>query len=50
MSFGRLKPSPRKVFVVHGEESKCDNLARSVSKLRGIRGHSPRLLDTFSLA
>jgi uncharacterized protein len=46
----RLKPSPRKVFVVHGEESKCDNLARSVSKLRGVRGYSPRLLDTFSLA
>jgi predicted metal-dependent RNase len=46
----RLKPSPRKVYVVHGEESKCDNLARSISKLRGIRGYSPRLLDTFSLA
>ena len=46
----RLKPTPRKVFVVHGEESKCDNLARSVSKLRGVRGYSPRLLDTFSLA
>ncbi len=46
----RLKPSPRKVFVVHGEETKCDNLARSISKMRGIRGYSPRLLDTFSLA
>ena len=46
----RLKPSPRRVYVVHGEESKTDNLARSISKLRGIRGYSPRLLDTVRLA
>jgi predicted metal-dependent RNase len=46
----RLKPTPRRVYVVHGEASKCDNLARSISKLRGVRGYSPRLLDTISLA
>jgi KH/beta-lactamase-domain protein len=46
----RLKPSPRRVYVVHGEESKTDNLARSISKLRGVRGYSPRLLDTVRLA
>ncbi len=46
----RLKPSPRRVYVVHGEESKTDNLARSISKLRGVRGYSPRLLDTIRLA
>ncbi len=46
----RLRPSPRNVYVVHGEETKCNNLARSVSRLRGIRGHSPRLLDTVALA
>ena len=46
----RLRPSPRNVYVVHGEESKCTHLARSVSKLRGIRGHCPRLLDTVALA
>ena len=46
----RLRPSPRNVYVVHGEESKCTNLARSISRLRGIKGHSPRLLDTVSLA
>jgi len=46
----RLNPSPRRVYVVHGEESKTDNLARSLNKLRGVRGYSPRLLDTVRLA
>lgn len=46
----RLRPSPRNVYVVHGEESKCNHLARSISRLRGVRGHSPRLLDTVALA
>ena len=46
----RLKPSPRRVYVVHGEESKTENLARSISKLRRVRGYSPRLLDTVRLA
>jgi len=46
----RLKPQPKKVFMVHGEESKCDNMARTVSKMHGVRGYAPRLLDTFSLA
>lgn len=47
----RLKPQPRSVFVVHGEEKKCDNLARSISKrTRGTKAYAPRLLDTFRLA
>lgn len=46
----RLRPQPRRVFVVHGEESKCEHMARSISKLRGTRGYAPSLLDTFSLA
>jgi KH/beta-lactamase-domain protein len=46
----RLRPQPKRVFVVHGEESKCENLARTVSKMRGVRGNAPRLLDTFRLA
>jgi KH/beta-lactamase-domain protein len=46
----RLRPQPKKVFVVHGEESKCENLSRSVSRLRGVRGIAPSLLDTYRLA
>jgi hypothetical protein len=45
----RLRPQPRKVFVVHGEESKCEHLSRSISRKRGTRGYAPRLLDTFAL-
>jgi KH/beta-lactamase-domain protein len=45
----RLRPQPRKVFVVHGEESKCEHLAKSISRMRGTRGYAPRLLDTFAL-
>ncbi len=46
----RLRPQPKRVFVVHGEESKCEHLARTVSRMRRVRGHAPRLLDTFRLA
>jgi len=46
----RLRPQPKRVFIVHGEESKCENMARSISKIRGVRGYAPRLLDTFALA
>jgi hypothetical protein len=46
----RLRPQPKKVFVVHGEESKCEHLARTVSRMRRVRGNAPRLLDTLRLA
>jgi KH/beta-lactamase-domain protein len=46
----RLRPQPKRVFVVHGEEKKCEHLARTVSRMRRVRGHAPRLLDTFRLA
>jgi KH/beta-lactamase-domain protein len=46
----KMRPSPRRVFMVHGEESKCQNMARSISRFRGMRGYSPDLLETFRLA
>jgi len=46
----KLRPTPRRVFFVHGEESKCQNMARTVSRFRGVRAHSPDLLETFRLA
>ncbi|UCD44346.1 MAG: beta-CASP ribonuclease aCPSF1, partial [Candidatus Bathyarchaeota archaeon] len=46
----KLRPTPRRVFFVHGEESKCDNMARTISRLRGVRGIAPRMLETFRLA
>jgi KH/beta-lactamase-domain protein len=46
----RLRPQPKRVFVVHGEESKCENMARMVSKNRGVHGIAPENLDTFVLS
>ncbi len=46
----RLRPTPRRVFLVHGEESKCEDMARTVSRFRGVRGLAPNLLETFLLA
>jgi KH/beta-lactamase-domain protein len=46
----KMRPSPRRVFFVHGEESKCDDMARTVNRFRGVRGLSPDMLETFRLA
>ncbi|UCH57542.1 MAG: beta-CASP ribonuclease aCPSF1, partial [Candidatus Bathyarchaeota archaeon] len=46
----KIRPTPRRVFLVHGEESKCQNMARTVSRFRGVRAYSPDLLETFRLA
>jgi hypothetical protein len=46
----KLRPTPRSVFFVHGEESKCDDMARTVSRFRGVKGFSPNMLETFLLA
>ena len=45
-----IKPSPRRVFFVHGEESKCVDMARTTSRLRGVTGYAPNMLETFRLA
>jgi KH/beta-lactamase-domain protein len=46
----KIRPTPRRVFMVHGEESKCENMARTISRFRGVKGFAPRMLETFRLA
>jgi predicted metal-dependent RNase len=46
----KMRPTPRNVFLVHGEESKCENMARTISRFRGVKAHAPSLLETFRLA
>ena len=46
----KMHPTPRRVFFVHGEESKCINMARSSSRIRGVKGYAPDMLETFRLA
>jgi KH/beta-lactamase-domain protein len=46
----KLRPTPRRVFFVHGEESKCEDMARTVNRFRGVRGFAPNMLETFRLS
>jgi hypothetical protein len=45
----RLDPRPRKIIVVHGESSKCLDLASSVHKLLKIETAAPRVLDSIRI-
>jgi len=45
-----IKPTPRRVYFVHGEETKCVNMARTTSRMRGLTGYAPNMLETFRLA
>lgn len=44
-----LASKPRRIFVVHGEESKSVNLANTYQKLFGIESYAPRNLETLRL-
>lgn len=45
----KMRPTPRSVFLVHGEESKCENMSRTISRFRGVKAYAPSLLETFRL-
>ncbi|MGC8730118.1 MAG: beta-CASP ribonuclease aCPSF1 [Candidatus Micrarchaeia archaeon] len=50
MSFAEhVKPRPSQIFTMHGEESKCEDLARSISKSLHISARAPMNLDTIRL-
>ncbi len=42
-----LKPSPKKIFTMHGEESKCDDLARTLGSKMHVEARAPMDLDTI---
>ena len=42
-----LRPSPRKIFTMHGEESKCEDLARTMGNMMRAEGRAPMDLDTI---
>jgi KH/beta-lactamase-domain protein len=46
----KMRPTPKRVFLVHGEESKCENMARTISRFRGVQAYAPKLLETFTLS
>jgi KH/beta-lactamase-domain protein len=45
----RLKPTPERIFVCHGEKSKTINLANFIDKKAGISSIVPAILETFRL-
>lgn len=45
----KIRPTPKKVYLVHGEESKCENMARTISRFRGVQAYAPQLLETLNL-
>ncbi len=44
-----VRPSPERVFTVHGDETKCDDLARSLSKICNVEARAPMDLDSIRL-
>jgi uncharacterized protein len=44
-----LRPSPKTVYTMHGEEQSCDDLARAVSRSMRIDVRAPMNLDTIRL-
>lgn len=50
MNFMRaIKPRPNRFFMVHGEDSKCDNLSRTASKMLHLDSRAPMNLDSIRL-
>ncbi|MGC8710148.1 MAG: beta-CASP ribonuclease aCPSF1 [Candidatus Micrarchaeia archaeon] len=48
MSFvENIKPSPKKIFTMHGEENKCEDLARSLGNRLRVEARAPMNLDTI---
>ncbi|MDE1798230.1 MAG: beta-CASP ribonuclease aCPSF1 [Candidatus Micrarchaeota archaeon] len=45
-----IRPGPERVFTLHGDENKCEDLARSLNKMMpGIEARSPMDLDSIRL-
>jgi hypothetical protein len=44
-----LRPRPGRVFMMHGDETKCDDLSRTVNRMMRIETRAPMNLDTVRL-
>ncbi len=42
-----LRPQVRKIYTMHGEESKCDDLARTLAQRFRLEGRAPMDLDSI---
>ena len=44
-----LRPRPKSIFTMHGEESKCEDLARSLGRILHCDARAPMNLDSIRL-
>ncbi len=44
-----LRPRPKTIFTMHGEEHKCDDLARSLGRILHVDARAPMNLDSIRL-
>lgn len=44
-----MRPKPERIFTLHGDETKCEDLSRTISKLMHIDSRAPMDLDTIRL-
>jgi uncharacterized protein len=44
-----MRPGPERVFTGHGDENKCSELARSLSRICNVEARAPMDLDTIRL-
>ena len=45
----KLNPKPRKIMLVHGESSKCLDMASTLHKLIRVETNAPRNLDAVRI-
>jgi len=44
-----IKPSPERVFTMHGDENKCDELANAIGRITRTEARAPMNLDAIRL-
>ena len=44
-----MRPKPERVFTLHGDETKCEDLSRTIQKLMHIDSRAPMDLDSIRL-
>ena len=44
-----MRPSPKKIFTMHGEESKCEDLSRVLGNIMHVESRAPMNLDSHRL-
>jgi predicted metal-dependent RNase len=44
-----LRPKPKSIYTMHGEEQKCEDLARSLARMMHVDARAPMNLDTIRL-